>query len=142
MIRRAAVLALAGACLAGAARAEGDRIAEPGQTAALAATSSGQPIVAPPGPLQVTASIIEIGAGQATAEHQHPYPRLGYVLSGRLEVVNLDTGQTKVLETGQFTADPIGQWHLGRALDGKPVRLLVIDETPPGKGNTVPRPPH
>ena len=99
-----------------------------------------QPIVAPPGPLQVTASIIEIGAGQSTPEHQHPFPRLGYVLSGRLEVVNLETHQSKVLQTGEFTADPIGQWHLGRALDGKPVRLLVIDETPPGKANTVPRP--
>jgi len=140
MTGRVALLALAGACLAGTAWAQGDRVAEPGQSASLTSTSSGQPIVAPAGPLQVSASIIEIAAGQATPEHQHPYPRLGYVLSGRLEVVNLDTHQIRVLETGQFTADPIGQWHLGRALDGKPVRLLVIDETPPGKGNTVPRP--
>ena len=140
MNARLAVLTMALAAAAGAARAQGDLVLAPGQSAALNATSSGQPIVAPPGPLQVTATIIEIAAGASTPEHQHPYPRLGYVLSGRIEVVNLETGQTKVLETGQFTADPIGQWHLGRALDGKPVRLLVIDETPPGKGNTVPRP--
>ena len=140
MTFRLALRTLALAAAAGAARAEGDRVIEPGQSATLKATSSGQPIVAPSGPLQVTATVIEIAAGGATAEHQHPYPRLGYVLSGRIEVVNLETGQSKVLETGQFTVDPIGQWHLGRALDGKPVRLLVIDETPPGQTNTVPRP--
>jgi quercetin dioxygenase-like cupin family protein len=139
MTGRAVLIALAAASLAGAAQAEGDRIAAPGDSAALTATSSGQPIVAPSGPLQVTASIVEIGAGRSTPEHRHPFPRLGYVLSGRLEVVNLETGRSKVLETGQFTADPIGQWHLGRALGGKPVRLLVIDETPPGQSNSIPR---
>src|SRR4051794_33674549 len=99
MIRSLAVLVLAMAA-AGAARAQDARVLQPGQSATLTATSSGQPIVAPAGPLQVTATIIEIAAGGSTAEHQHPYPRLGYVLSGRLEVVNLETGQTKVLETG------------------------------------------
>ena len=109
----------------------------------LSATTSvwGQPISPPPGPLQVTASILEIPAGATLPVHKHPYPRFGYVLSGRLRVTDLETGKVIVLETGQFAIDPVDQWHSGQALDGRPVRLLLIDQTPPGASNTVLRDP-
>ena len=132
--------ALAAVVLLGAGAASAEPILQPGQSTSIDRTSSGQAIVAPSGPLRMTASIVEIAAGAQTPEHQHPYPRFGYVLSGRLEMENRSTGAKTVLETGDFTADPTGQWHLGRALDGRPVRLLVIDQTPQGVAtNTVPR---
>jgi len=107
------------------------------QTLATQTTSSGQPITAPAGPLQVTASIVEIGPGGSLPVHKHPFPRYGYILAGRLQVTNLATGKTITYRAGQFAIDPIGQWHSGRALDGKAVRLLIIDQTPPGRSNTI-----
>ncbi len=100
-------------------------------------TASGQPITAPPGPMQVTASIAVIPPGGATPVHRHPFLRYDYVLEGRLQVTNLDTGKVDVVKAGDFVVDPVGQWHQGRALDGKGVRLLVIDQAPPGQSNTV-----
>lgn len=110
-----------------------------GAGAILSTTTSiwGQAIQPPAGPLQVTASILEIPAGATLPAHKHPYPRFGYLLAGRLEVTDTETGKTVTYETGQFAIDPVGQWHTGHALDGKPVRLLLIDQTPPGASNTI-----
>ena len=104
-------------------------------------TSGGEPIALPPGPVEVTAIIAEIGPNATTAVHEHPFLRYGYLLSGRLEISYLDTGEKKTLETGQFFVDPIGRWHQGRALDGKGVKMLIIDQAPPGKSNMVLRDP-
>jgi quercetin dioxygenase-like cupin family protein len=102
----------------------------------------GQPVMPPPGPVQVTASILEIPAGSSLPVHKHPFLRFGYLLSGRLEVTDIETGKTVTFETGQFVVDPVHQWHKGRALDGKPVRLLLIDQTPAGvASNTILRDP-
>jgi quercetin dioxygenase-like cupin family protein len=98
-------------------------------------TSSGQPIPAPAANLQVTATVSEIGPGQSTPVHRHPYLRYDYVLEGRVAVTNFVTGKTDILSAGQFEIDPINQWHQGRALDGKRVRILLIDQTPPGRSN-------
>ena len=122
MTGRAALLALAVAGLAGVARAQGDVITAPGQSAALSATSSGQPIVAPPGPLQVTGSIIEIGAGQATPEHQHPYlapwwppgHMLGYEHGFAHQVVDLVTAIADGAQPEPSFADGL---HVQRVLD-------------------------
>ncbi len=100
-------------------------------------TASGQPIVAPGGLMQVTASLGDIPAGASTPVHKHPFLRYDYVLEGRLEVTNFDTGKVDVVKAGDFVVDPIGQWHQGRSLDGKPVKLLIIDQSPPGQSNTV-----
>ena len=102
--------------------------------------ASGQPITPPVGPMQVTASQGVIPPGGATPVHRHPFLRYDYVLEGRLEVTNFVTGKVDVVKAGDFVVDPIGQWHQGRALDGKPVRLLIIDQSPPGQSNTVLKP--
>ncbi len=112
-----------------------------GKLLATTTTSSGQPIALPQGPVQVTATISEIGPGATTPVHRHPFPRYGYVMAGRLQVTNLETGVVKVFTTGEFVVDPVGQWHQGHALDGKPVRLLIIDQTPPHQSNMVLRDP-
>ena len=100
-------------------------------------TASGQPIVAPGGLMQVTASLGDIPAGASTPVHKHPFLRYDYVLEGRLEVTNFDTGKVDVVKAGDFVVDPIGQWHQGRSLDGRRVRLLIIDQTPVGLSNLV-----
>ncbi len=100
-------------------------------------TASGQPITPPVGPLRVTASMGVIPAGGATPVHKHPFLRYDYVLEGRLAVTNYVTGKIDVVKAGDFVVDPIDQWHQGRALGGKPVRLLIIDQSPPGQSNII-----
>ena len=100
-------------------------------------TGSGQPIESPAGRLQVTATLAEIAPGESTPLHKHPFLRYDYVLEGRLSVTNFVTGKTDIVEAGQFVVDPIGQWHQGKSLDGKRVRLLIIDQTPVGQSNLI-----
>ena len=100
-------------------------------------TASGQEITPPEGPLQVTATLSELAPGESTVLHKHPYLRYDYVLEGTLSVTNFDTGKTDVVTAGQFVVDPINQWHQGKAIDGKRVRLLIIDQTPIGKSNLI-----
>jgi len=100
-------------------------------------TSAGQPITLPAGALQVTASIVEIAPGGSLPVHKHPFPRYGYVLSGRLQVNDIEIGKIRTYRAGQFLIDPVNEWHSGQALDGMAVRLLVIDQTPPGRSNVI-----
>jgi len=114
--------------------------AQPGrQIAFTRQTASGQAIPSPGGPLQVTATLSELKPGEATIVHKHPYLRYDYVLEGRLQVTNFVTGKVDVVGPGQFVVDPIGQWHQGKAIGGKRVRLLVIDTAPAGQSNLVPK---
>ena len=133
------ILALAAALMAGSAVLAADSPpAQPGQTLLVTRqTISGQPITAPTGPLQVTATISELAPGESTSVHKHPYLRFDYVLEGRLSVKNLATGKTDIVGAGQFVVDPIDQWHQGTAIDGKRARLLVIDQVPVGQTNLV-----
>ena len=135
---------IAAVCAASPALAADAPAAASGSGPILSTQTSiwGQPIMPPAGPIQVTASILEIPAGGTLPVHKHPYPRFGYLLAGRLEVTDTETGKTVTYETGQFAIDPVGQWHTGHALDDKPVRLLLIDQTPPGRSNTILKAPH
>jgi quercetin dioxygenase-like cupin family protein len=126
-----AALAGTGALAADEPRQSGQQLLSTQQTV------SGQPIVAPSGPMQVTATLAELKPGESTPLHKHPYLRYDYVLEGRISVKNFVTGKVDVVSAGQFVVDPIDQWHQGTAMDGKPVRLLIIDQTPIGKSNLV-----
>jgi len=109
--------------------------------ASAVATNSGQPIMLPPGAVQVTVSRVVIPAGTALPVHKHPYPRYAYVEAGRIRVTNTDTGGEVEFEPGGFIVEAIGQWHTGLALGPEAVRLLVIDQHPPGAANTIRRDP-
>lgn len=102
-------------------------------------TNSGQPIVPPPGPVQVTVQTVSFKAGEVLPPHWHPHTRYGYVLSGKIRVDNIDTGKTETFVTGQPIIEAIKQWHTGSALE--PTVLLVIDQVPPGQGNVELAPP-
>jgi quercetin dioxygenase-like cupin family protein len=104
------------------------------------ATSAGQPVVMPAGPLRVTVSQTVIPRLGALPPHKHPFPRYVYVLAGQLRVTNLVTGQVSELKAGDMTIDPIDQWHEARAIDGA-VTLITIDQAPPGAATTVRRDP-
>lgn len=105
------------------------------------ATLSGQPIRAAPGDLRVTITQVQLPVGGKLAAHKHPYPRLVQVLQGRLEVRNLDTGQTRQAKAGDWMVDAVEQWHEALVVGDEPVRLMTIDHAPPGAVVTVPRNP-
>ena len=107
--------------------------------ASLETTQSGQPLVAPAGPLKESISEVTIPAGGGLSAHKHPYLRVVQVLAGQLEVRNLDTGGVVVVKAGDWTSDAIEQWHEARVIGTEAVRLLVIDEAPPGATVTIPR---
>lgn len=104
-------------------------------------TQGGQPILLPQGPVRVGVSETTIPAGGMIAAHKHPYQRFAYILAGRVKVTNLDTGAVVELSPGDFGVEARDQWHQGQALGGDAVRMLVIDQTPPGQANMVRRDP-
>lgn len=100
-------------------------------------TSTGQPITLPQKNVEVAASIYEIAPGAVLPVHKHPFARYAYVLSGTLEVTNVDTGRSDVFRTGDFVIEMIDQWHKGANIGSDMVRLLVIDQTETGAPVTV-----
>ena len=100
-------------------------------------TASGQPIVLPQRDAEVVASIYDIAPGATLPVHQHPFPRLAYVLSGSLRVTNLRTGHQDSYKLGDFVVEAIGQWHTGSNVGDQPLKLLVIDIVKKDQTNTV-----
>ncbi|WP_309087477.1 cupin domain-containing protein [Phenylobacterium sp.] len=107
--------------------------------AAIDATLTGQPITAPTGRLRVTVSETTLAPGGKLAAHKHPYPRVVQILSGRLRVTNLDTGTVSEPKPGDWMVDAVDQWHEAIVLGDEPVRILTIDQAPPGATVTIPR---
>lgn len=105
--------------------------------ATSATTWSGQPYSVPSGPLQVTSQTVEIPVGGALGVHKHPWPRFAYVQQGTLRVINDDAHVTRDFKAGEFVVEAIDQWHHAEVVGDQPVKLLVIDQTPPGKVNMV-----
>lgn len=102
-------------------------------------TSAGQPVVMPAGPLRVSVSQTLIPPHGALPAHKHPYPRYVYVLEGQLRVTNLVTGQAQELKAGDVTIDPVDQWHKAEAIGDGPVRLIAVDQAPPGAATSIRR---
>lgn len=101
-------------------------------------TASGQPIVFPSGSGRVVVSEYMITPGAALPLHHHPYPRVAYVLQGRLEVTDKDTGQDFVYKAGDVVIEVIGQRHFGHNSGDEAVRLIVFDTVPAdSEGNVV-----
>ena len=102
-------------------------------------TISGQPIVLPQGDVQLLVSTYEIAPGASLPEHQHPFMRYGYVLEGVLAVTNLETGVTRTFKAGECVVESLGQWHKGANPGSGPLKILVFDQVPRGRTNTVSR---
>jgi quercetin dioxygenase-like cupin family protein len=100
-------------------------------------TSSGQPIVLPQKGAQVVVSVHDAMPGAMLKAHNHPYPRYVYVLSGNLQVNNIETGQTDTYKRGNFILESVGQWQTVASTGSEPLKLLVIDIVEHGQSNTV-----
>lgn len=109
--------------------------------ATVDATLTGQPVDPPAGPLRVTVSETTIPAGGRLAAHKHPYPRIVQVLAGRLKVTDVDSGQAREVKAGDWLVDSVERWHEAEVVGAEPVRLMTIDQAPPGAAVTVPMPP-
>lgn len=105
------------------------------------ATQSGQEIRLPQGPVQVSIGETTAPPGGVIAAHKHPHQRMAYILEGRIRVTNLDTGAVVELKPGDLGVEARDQWHKGEVLGDSPVRMLVIDQTPPGVTNMIRREP-
>ena len=104
------------------------------------ATASGQPID-PPAGAEVITSIYTIAPGAVLPDHKHRFPRYAYVLAGRLQVTNAESGEVFTYEAGAFIVEMIDTWHRGSNIGSEPVRLLVIDQVERGSSNTIVKTP-
>jgi len=100
-------------------------------------TATGQRIRLPQEDVDVTAAIYEIPLGATLPIHLHPFPRYGYIISGKLSVTNEATGDTAVYVEGDFVVEAVGQWHSGRNIGSCPLRILVIDQVEAERDNVL-----
>jgi quercetin dioxygenase-like cupin family protein len=100
-------------------------------------TLTGQPVVLPQGAVAVAMRLAEFPAGFQGPVHKQPYARYAYVLSGRLRVNYEEQKVTKEFGPGAFMVEGIDQWHSVETIGPAPVKLLVIDQTPPGAASVV-----
>jgi quercetin dioxygenase-like cupin family protein len=102
-------------------------------------TWDGAPIKYPDGKPEITGLIIEVAPGGETNWHEHPFPSVGMVLEGTLEVT-LTNGKKKVIKAGEALAEVINTAHNGRNVGTGPIKLVVFYSGAVGKPLTVPRP--
>jgi quercetin dioxygenase-like cupin family protein len=138
-MKRFAVLAAVALALTASAQAADAPKVKVTPLAVLDKTVIGQPVEIPKD-AHAVAVIAEFPPGARLPEHKHPYPHFVYVLEGTLTVVNTETGKTFTVKQGDMLAEMMNTWHYGINQTATPVKLLVIDELPPGvTSNTVPR---
>lgn len=85
------------------------------------------------GAVQVAVTQETLPVGGKLEEHRHDALRYLYVVSGKLKVSDLVTGEEQVVEAGKMATEAPGDWHVAQALGSAPVTLYVIDPTPTAK---------
>jgi quercetin dioxygenase-like cupin family protein len=100
-------------------------------------TALGQKLLLPQGDAEVTVLSYEIPPGAKLPVHKHPHPRYAYVLAGRLKVSTGDDTKSFEYGPGDFIVEVLDTWHYGETLGSETVKLLVIDQAPPGETNTL-----
>jgi quercetin dioxygenase-like cupin family protein len=96
----------------------------------------GQAITVPSGHLQLVVSTYDIAPGARLPQHKHPFERYAYVIQGDLMVEQVGSS-SRVYHAGEFVVESVNRWHFGQAIGEVPVKLLVIDQLPPGRKATV-----
>jgi quercetin dioxygenase-like cupin family protein len=102
-------------------------------------TVTGQPLGVPDGPWEVAISASELPAGGVLPMHKHPWPRYAYVERGRLRVRYEAAGLVREFGPGDAVIEAVDQWHEGEVVGPDPVRLILLDQLPPGATNVVRR---
>jgi quercetin dioxygenase-like cupin family protein len=88
-------------------------------------TNIGQGIVYPShGTPEITTMVIELAPGAATPLHTHPFPLVGYILAGQLEVRGAG-GRSHRYKAGDSFVEAVGRPHRGINIGPGPVRILV-----------------
>ncbi len=75
---------------------------------------------------EITALHIEFAPASKTTWHRHPVASLAYIISGELEVVLKETGETKIFKAGDAFAEVVNTWHYGKNIGDEPVKLVVF----------------
>lgn len=75
---------------------------------------------------EITALHIEFAPGAETSWHRHPVASLAYIISGELEVILKDTGESMIFREGDAFAEVINTWHYGKNIGNEPVKLVVF----------------
>lgn len=122
--RIATALAIVALMLPATVAANGDSVVTT-KLLETSVTNTGDPIVYPvTDKPQVTVAVVEIAPGASTPEHKHPYPLVGYILQGTLEVTAAD-GTVNVYKEGDALVEALGKDHQGRNIGDTPVRVLI-----------------
>jgi quercetin dioxygenase-like cupin family protein len=100
-------------------------------------TNSGQSIVLPKSNVEVVVWMYDIPGGSKLPVHKHPFQRYAYVLSGTLQVTDVEDARTFSYKPGDFIIEMVDGWHYGTNNGKEPVRLLVIDQVEKGQANTI-----
>jgi quercetin dioxygenase-like cupin family protein len=100
-------------------------------------TNSGQPIVLPKSNVEVVVWMYDIPPGSKLPVHKHPFQRYAYVLSGTLQVTDVENARTFEYKAGDFVIEMVDGWHYGTNDGKESVRLLVIDQVEKGQANTI-----
>jgi len=95
------------------------------------------PSPAAPASVRVAMRQQTLPPGGELAENPQSGERYLYVVSGRLKVSDLVTGEEQVVEAGKMAAEQPGDWHVAQALGADPVVLYVIDRTPAADAPTT-----
>jgi quercetin dioxygenase-like cupin family protein len=69
----------------------------------------------PDGNEEITAVRIKLAPNAKLPFHCHPYPTIGYVISGKIEVEKED-GESKQFAKGDVVFELVNSWHRGRNL--------------------------
>lgn len=107
----------------------GPALAAP-ETSALAGPAAAAPEQAPASAVRVAMRKETLPPGGKLTEDRQDGERYLYVVSGRLKVSDLATGDEQVVEAGKMAAEQAGDWHVAQALGTDPVVVYVIDRTP------------
>jgi quercetin dioxygenase-like cupin family protein len=104
---------------------------------AATTTANGQPIILPKANVEVVVWMYDIPAGARLPVHKHPSQRYAYVLSGTLQVTDVESARTFEYKPGDFIVEIVDGWHYGTNNGKESVRLLVIDQVEKGQANTI-----
>ena len=100
-------------------------------------TLTGQLVTLPQGPVVAVMRLNVFPAGFKGPLHKQPYQRYAYVLSGRLRVTYDDPKLVREFGPGEMIVEGVDQWHWVEPVGPGGVRVLTIDQTPPGAPNVV-----
>lgn len=101
-------------------------------------TITRQPLARPPTPFQLLVTQVTYPPNHVIACHKHIWPRYVYVQAGHLRVTTYNPLVVHNFTAGMVVVEAIDQWHEGRVMGPEPLRLVAMEQVPPGRDNSTP----